>query len=285
MFGSRYAILETIRKLDPVRDDQRIVFLSSCWDFPFDTTRALELALFRTYCVPSISRLLDATGEFAARPQRRYDDTDIIVSELMEHGYDSDRGRRALRRMNRIHSRFEISNGDFLYVLSTFVFEPIRWNARFGWRPMCEPERLAHFHFWRGVGLRMNIRGIPEEYAEFEAFSRDYEREHFAYSDANRRIGEATRELFASWFPRPFAPVVRASVYALIDEPMRRAFGFPEPSGFMRGLLVGSMGARRRFLRLMPPRRGPRMRTELARRSRPVDYVIEELGPPEPPAD
>ena len=37
--------------------------------------------------------------------------------------------------MNRIHGRFEISNEDFVYVLSSFVFEPIRWNARFGWRP------------------------------------------------------------------------------------------------------------------------------------------------------
>jgi len=31
-------------------------------------------------------------------------------------------------------ARFQISNEDFLYVLSTFVFESIRWNARFGWR-------------------------------------------------------------------------------------------------------------------------------------------------------
>ncbi len=146
---ARYAIRDAIRRLDPERDHQRIVFLSSCYDFPFDTTRALELALFRTFAVPRIAALLDRTGEFRLRAQRRYDDTDIIVSELIEWGYDSDRGRRALRRMNRLHGRFAIANDDFLYVLSTFVYEPIRWNARFGWRPMCEPERLGYFWFWR----------------------------------------------------------------------------------------------------------------------------------------
>ena len=44
---SRLAILQEIEKLDPVKDHQRIVFLSCCYEFPFDTTRALEFAVFR----------------------------------------------------------------------------------------------------------------------------------------------------------------------------------------------------------------------------------------------
>src|SRR6516162_9788981 len=114
----RLGILEQIRALDPLKDHQQIVFLSSRIDFPFDTTRSLELALFRTFAVPSISTLLDKTGEFQERAQKRYDDTDVIVSTLVEHGYDSERGQAALRRMNQIHGRFSISNADFLYVLS-----------------------------------------------------------------------------------------------------------------------------------------------------------------------
>ena len=79
---SRSRVLREIKELDPKKDHQRIVFLSTCFDFPFDTTRALEFALFRTFSVPSISSLLDRTGEFRFRAQKRYDDTDIIVSEL-----------------------------------------------------------------------------------------------------------------------------------------------------------------------------------------------------------
>src|SRR5437016_1230418 len=186
---ARYSIRNEIRTLDPVKDHQRIVYLSTCFEFPFDTTRALEFALYRTYCVPSISGLLDKTGEFLARPQKRYDDTDLIVSELMEWGYDSERGKRALRRMNQLHGRFEIANDDFLYVLSTFAFEPIRWNANYGWRLMCEQERLAMFHFWSEVGRRMNIKDIPQSYDDFEKFNVDYERANFRYTDANQRIG------------------------------------------------------------------------------------------------
>src|SRR3954447_12991882 len=97
----RPTILDRMGPLDPERDHQRIVFLSTCYDFPFDTTRALEFALFRTFGVPSVSAVLDQTGEFLRRAQKRYDDTDILVSELMEWGYDSDRGKAALRRMNQ----------------------------------------------------------------------------------------------------------------------------------------------------------------------------------------
>jgi hypothetical protein len=35
------AVLEEIRRLDPEKDHERIVFLSARVDFPFDTTRAL----------------------------------------------------------------------------------------------------------------------------------------------------------------------------------------------------------------------------------------------------
>ena len=278
----RAAILEQIRTLDPERDHQRIVFLSTCWDFPFDTTRALEFALFRTFCVPSISALLDRTGEFHTRAQKRYDDTDLIVSELMERGYDSERGRRALHRMNQQHGRFAIVNEDFLYVLSTFVYEPIRWNARFGWRPMCEAERLAMFHFWREVGRRMGIRDIPADYAEFERYNTEYEGQHYRFTESNHRVGAATVELFASWFPRLSRRLVRRAIYALLDDAVIDGFGFPPPSPAMRRMVAAALKLRARFVAWLPARRRPRLRTEMRHRSYPRGYAIEELGPPIP---
>jgi len=276
---ARRSILEQIRELDPERDHQRIVFLSTCYDFPFDTTRSLEFALFRTFCVPRIGALLDHTGEFGSRAQKRYDDTDIIVSELMEHGYDSDRGQLALMRMNQQHGRFSIVNDDFRYVLSTFVYEPIRWNARFGWRPMCENERLAMFHFWRAVGEGMGITELPADYTAFEQFNVEYEKQHFRYTDANHRVGTATLEMFAAWFPRLFRPLVRQAMYAIMDEPLLDGFGFPKPSPAMRKSVEIALQSRAWLLRFLPARRKPRLRTEMTHRSYPHGYRIEELGP------
>jgi hypothetical protein len=158
---SQHQALTEILSLDPRRDHQRIMFLCAAHEFPFDMVRSLELALFRTFAVPSIAALLDRTGEFGERGQKRYDDTDLIMSQIYEFGYDSERGRQALERMNSIHGRFKIANDDFRYVLSTFIFEPIRWIDRFGWRRMVKQERLALFYFWCEVGRRMNIQDLP----------------------------------------------------------------------------------------------------------------------------
>jgi hypothetical protein len=273
-------VLEQIRDLDPVRDHQRIVFLSTRIDFPFDTTRALEFALFRTFAVPAISGLLDRTGEFLRASQKRYDDTDIIVSEMMEWGYDSERGKRALRRMNQQHGRFDIANDDFLYVLSTFIYEPIRWNSKYGWRPMVEAEKLAMFHFWREVGRRMNIRDIPEDFETFERFNIDYEEKNYRFSEANRRIGTETIEMFARWFPRPVRFLVRKSMVALMDPPLIEAFGFAPPSRLMRWLVREALGLRAVvLLKFWPRRKKPFLRTEGKHRSYPQGYVIENLGP------
>jgi mpaB/rubber oxygenase-like protein len=278
---SRFAIRREIEGLDPERDHQRIMFLSTCYEFPFDTTRALEFALFRTFGVPSISALLDRTGEFGSRSQKRYDDTDLIVSELIEWGYDSERGMRALRRMNQLHGRFVIANDDFLYVLSTFVFEPIRWNARFGWRPLLYGEKLATFHFWREVGSRMAIADVPERYEELEQFNVAFERERFAYSDAGNRVAVATREMFLDWFPGAPRALGRSLIHALLDEPLLDALGFPYPPARVRRVAEVAVRARSRVVRALPPRRRPRLRTLEPHRSYRDGYRIETVGPPE----
>jgi hypothetical protein len=152
------------------------VLLDSFHEFPFDTARALELAFFKTFASPTIAALLDSTGEFRLRGQKRYDDTDILISTFSEDGWTGERGTRALRRMNQIHGRFDIANDDFLYVLSAMALEPLRWNERFGWRRMIEAERLALFYFWCEIGRHMGIKEIPASLPELERFNLDYER-------------------------------------------------------------------------------------------------------------
>jgi hypothetical protein len=274
--------LAEIARLDPERDHERIVLLSCRQDFPFDTTRALELALFRTFAVPSIGGLLAATGEFERSPQKRYDDTDLLVSELMEHGYRSDRGQRALARINALHGRFAIGNDDFLYVLATFVCVPMEWNARFGWRRLTERERAAWLRFWRGVGEGMGMRDIPGTLERFAAFMRAYEHDHYRRTEASTRVATATRELFVGWAPRPLRPLARRAIHALLDPPLREAFGFPRPSRLFAWLVPAGLRARALVVRLLPRRRRPLLRTEQRTPSHPRGYVIEELGPKEP---
>jgi len=276
----RFDVLHEIERLDPERDHQRIVYLSVGYEFPWDSIRSLEIALYRTYCVPSISALLDRTGEFRERTQQRYDDTSLLVAEMCKWGYESARGREALERMNWAHGHFTIANDDFLYVLSTFIFEPVRWIDAFGWRATSRNERLGYYFFWRAIGTRMGITNIPPTCDAFETWSRAYERAQFRFAETNHRVGAATRDLFASWFPRLFTAVVRYSIYAMLDEATLAAFGFPKPLPASRALLRAALKLRGRVVRWLPPRREPYFFTDTQNRTYPRGYQISELGPP-----
>lgn len=272
--------LREIRTLDPERDCRRIVFLDTFHEFPFDTTRALELAFFKTFAVPSIAELLDSTGEFVLRGQKRYDDTDLLISAFSEDGWHGELGRRALRRMNQIHGRFAIANQDFLYVLSAMVLEPIRWNERFGWRRWIEVERLAQFHFWREIGRRMAIHDLPQSLAELERYNVEYERTRFARTDAGVRLARAQRDVFLAWFPWLPHRLGARAISALLDEHVVGALGLIRPTRLERSAAGAALRQRARVLRLLPARRRPRLRTTMKRRSYPRGYRVEELGPP-----
>jgi hypothetical protein len=127
----------------------------------------------------------------------------------------------------------------------------------------------------------MNIRDVPSDFDAFERFNRDYERRHFRFTEASRRVGTATRELFVRWFPRPLAPAVRSAIHALLDDPLREAFGFPRPGRLVRWLVPAGLRWRAALVRFGPPRRRPRLRTGMTRPSYPGGYTIEDLGPPE----
>jgi hypothetical protein len=277
-FPNRYRVFKEIQQLDPVTDHQKIVFLVGAYEFPFVTQRSLEMALFRTFAVPSIAKLLDETGAFMHSGQKRYDDTALIVSMIAESGYDSEIGRAAIRRMNGLHRRYDISNDDYLYVLSTFVFEPIRWNHRLAWRPSTEKERLANFYFWREIGKRMNIKNIPETIEELERFNMDYEAANFRPNLYSQRVGAASVAVFVSWFPALLRPIVREVIYALLDDNLREAFGFPKTARWLSTLLFRGMRLRAVLVRFMPPRRKPFLFTERPIRTYPKGYTIEDIG-------
>jgi ER-bound oxygenase mpaB/B'/Rubber oxygenase, catalytic domain len=273
---SRY--LREIRRLDPVGDAARIVYLDACFEFPFDVTRSLELAFFRTFAVPSIAELLASTGEFVERARKRYDDTDLLISTFVEEGLGRE-GRAAIRRMNQLHGRFPIANEDYLYVLSTMVLEPVRWNERFGWRPLLEAERLASFHFWCEVGRLMNIREIPATYDDFARFNVEFERARFAGSDAGRRVAAAMVGMFVGRIPGVPRRLGARGIAALLDEPLLAALGLPRPTATERRAVAGALKLRAAAVRAAPPRRRPRLRTAMSRPTYPRGYRLDRLGP------
>ncbi|MGW0732517.1 oxygenase MpaB family protein [Streptomyces sp. NPDC002851] len=275
----RYERLKEIRRMDPKKDALTIYRLTAAYEFPWDFTRALELALYRTYAVPSIGRLLAETRELTDRTQKRYDDTSLLLDTVLEHGFGTDEGRTAIRRINQMHRSYDISNEDMRYVLCTFVVMPKRWIDAYGWRRLSRHETVASAVYYRTLGRHMGIQDIPGSYEEFEQCLDAYEEAHFAWDEGARRVSDATLDLMASWYPRPLAPLLRTSTLALLDEPLLRAFHYEPPGAATRTLVRRAVRLRGRAVRLMPPRTAPHYaRQNWEIKGYPNGYRVGELG-------
>ncbi|MFC3849851.1 oxygenase MpaB family protein [Corynebacterium hansenii] len=247
--------LERLKGLDPERDAEEIHYTTVCFDFPWDYQRALEFALFRTYCVPSIADVLVQSDQFRREPQKRYDDTSLLMVLPLEHGLDSRRGKDALKVINAQHARYDITNDDMLYVLGAFIFEPLEWIDRFGWRRLLPVEREAAFHYYRAFGRRLGIRDIPETMGEFRGWYDAYEERNFRANPSSAVIGKYTVDLYCSWFPGFLAPVVKRSVESLIGPSMTRCFGFRRANPVLREALELGLRIRGMALRPTPSRK------------------------------
>jgi uncharacterized protein (DUF2236 family) len=275
----RWDNLREIQALDPYddADRDRIVTLTARHDFPWDFDQGTAIAFLRDYGIPSISRLLDRTRQFEDHGVKRYDDTLVFQEEAVLEGVDSERSRRAVDRLNRIHGHYAIPNDEFQYVLATTIVGPVRWIRRYGWRQLDEKELVALTRFTTRFGELMRIEGLPETYAGYERLLDDYEAEHFAHDPANTRVTEATIRIGRATAPWYLRPGFRRVTVAMMDDALREALGLePQPRLLVRAL-DAALRARAQALRhLARPRRAPYERTHP---TYPNGYQLSQIGP------
>lgn len=89
-----------------------------------------QWALIKTYTVATGTRLLVQTRQLTSDStvRKRAEDTSVILTEFLVGSMDSDRGSKALAKMNWMHRRYgsKIKQPELLHTLAMFVLEPIR---------------------------------------------------------------------------------------------------------------------------------------------------------------
>ncbi|KAF9558669.1 hypothetical protein EC968_006888 [Mortierella alpina] len=299
-----------LRNLDAAREISSVV---SELDFPFMYNLSLEYAFFKTYSIPSISKLLVSTKEFKNNGLKRTDDTLLMTFEFLEvHGRnsrrammegkvderermnDEQRADLAMERMNFIHGQYNIKQGDFLYTLSQIVLERPSFIDRFEWRPLQEIEKNAIYAHWLHHGRAMGIQNIPGSLEKLERWAMEYEMEHSVFAPTNRDLADSTFEVMLSLFPTFLHPLARQAACCLLSNRLRTAIGIPPPPLGLTSIVHGLLYARAAFIRyFMLPRHIPKTRTASRankegkyvpnyHKYRPVypnGYRIEDLGP------
>ncbi|KAF8524796.1 hypothetical protein BU17DRAFT_42485 [Hysterangium stoloniferum] len=241
---------------------QEIMLVYYRYEFPWTSSKALGFALFKTYGIPTISKILNKTQQLTDKGKcgKRYMDTSLLIGAFMtcpmygtnsgvdypDNKADVDpRSAIAIARINWLHSQYpSISNDDFLYTLSVFIYEPVRWYKAYEWRELTELECQASFIFWAEIGRRMGIQNIPASYKEFLEWSEAYERDHMVPDDNNKVLAERTIELLIHKLPNMFKPFARILVSCLMEDRLRNAMLIPPPPALLKKTVHGIMGIR-----------------------------------------
>jgi len=279
----RYEVQQQLETMNPQHQAHEIYRTSTMLEFPWETRFGLNLAFYRPLAVPRMAALLAHTGHIAHQPRKRAIDTGLLMYELIEHGFDHPRGREVVRGLNRMHHRWSIENEDYLYVLASFVVVPVRWIDEVGWRATTPTEREAAAVFYRDLGRRMNIEGIPASYAEFAGLFDDYERTHVAYSAEGAAQMVATQSVIDEQLPRRLRWLGHPAISALLDERLTRALGVRPASPVVRRLIHAALAARGFLVRRQPPRETPWFKPgRTIRGLYPEGYRLDQLGPGSP---
>ncbi|CAA7271256.1 unnamed protein product [Cyclocybe aegerita] len=242
---------------------QKIIHVAGLYDMPLLMNVALAFALFKTYGIPTISKLLAATKQLKSKEtiSRRYTDTEILIAtwvscpisgfldlqaskEISEKGADAKpaddpRAMIALARVNYLHSRYKISNDDYLYTLSLFILEPMVWADRYAWRRLSPLEKEAGFIYWKEIGKRMGIREIPETIPELSAWSKKYEEMYMVPAQTNRDIGDTTVDELLAAVPNVLGlkSLGRRIAICLMDDIVRESMMYEKQHAYLSWLV------------------------------------------------
>ncbi|KAI0972380.1 hypothetical protein F4678DRAFT_59108 [Xylaria arbuscula] len=244
--------------------------------FPSVFSAAIFFALFKTYSIPSISRLLATTRQFGragdiTATSKRAADTSILLTNMVMRSPESPQAKLAVARTNYLHNIYRragrISNDDMLYTLSLFTLEPMRWTTKYDWRPLSDMERCALatcFKVW-GENLEIGYESLPSHPSgwidglhwleELDAWSKQYEERYVEASDTNVEVVNATRELMLCQIPRSLHGVLWGIVAILLGPRVQKAMRIPNPSSSLEFAFDFLITLRKYVLRYAcPPR-------------------------------
>lgn len=224
-----------------------------------------------------ISRVLGSTGELEHRIAKRVVDTTLLATAVMQHGFKEGQGRDAARRVNAMHSRYDIHPDDFLAVAAEETLGSLELAERYGWRPVTDKEqealRLYYNHQARAFG---STKELPPTIAEVKLFFSHYLDTSLSFEPQNKKLAQVLIKWYGERVPGPFRGLFRTLLVADLDPRIIRACGLRQPPSIMTQL--ARLLLRRTGRKDPVPDGVPTGLEELVRSVYPNGWTFDDLG-------
>ena len=196
------------------------------WDFRLGTYLGLLRTMSIADMVPRLYRGTLLESETFTRLQR----TRQLIKTLIVAGVDSAAGEAAIARMAAKHRAVRADNDEYRYVLSVFFLEPLRFNQRFGFRPLHERDLGVLLEFWMLVGTRMGIAELQPSLSAWRDFQASYEARHQGPTREGQALARAALyEVVRLVIPRGMQNLTRQILLGTMEPRVREVLGLPRP--------------------------------------------------------
>ncbi|KAI1780887.1 hypothetical protein F4818DRAFT_451179 [Hypoxylon cercidicola] len=186
-------------------------------EFPRVFSAAIFFALFKSYGIPSISRLLVSTDQFSnddglKTTSKSAADTSVLLCNMVIGRPSSTRATAAVARTNYLHSTYR----------------------------RADMERCALATFWKALGedLGVSYCQLPSDGSwadglawleELDAWSRRYETQNMVPSDDNATLASATMDMLLNKLPHTLKSLGFNFASVLLGSGLRGAMEYELP--------------------------------------------------------
>jgi len=192
--------------------------------FRFGSYHALIRALTIRHLVQRLYRHSALHEQTFTRLQRTRD----LIRQLIYFDQYSNEYKQAIKQINQAHQGVNANNEDFLYVLSTFFLEPIRWNQQYERRSITDNDKQLLIDFWCNVATEMHINQLPESLSDWENYQKSYESHHQSYSSEGQHIAlESLQQVPKLALPVGLQGIARQLLLSTMDPAVQSCLGLP----------------------------------------------------------
>ncbi|OTA98541.1 hypothetical protein M426DRAFT_69626 [Hypoxylon sp. CI-4A] len=221
-------------------------------EFPFFFVKGIQLALFRTYAIPTISSLLNKTTSLSSKSSvtRRYSETWALFNEFALSDWGSERWVQAMGRTRGIHAAYrksgKVREEDMLYTLAVVATQPVRLINSWEWRELTNAELCAIGTLYQalieafGIDWRKYLVDITANtshdsglrfFNSLYAWQNLYESQVMLHTPANHHLAATAIDLLLWGVPGKYLKqIVTRILVVLMDNPLRTAVGYPAPT-------------------------------------------------------
>ena len=278
-----YWINDEINRLDVVKDAQRIAHLAFevKYGFPMFVYGLFSMAFARQVAVPGIAEVLYRNGKgiILSKTRKRNEDTLVFFGMMFKY-IGTDEGRKVIEKVLKLHAPYKITNDLNLYTLATLTTLPTRLGRQFLGRDIyTDKEYNALYHFWKEVGMIMEIKDIPPSSRQFEEWCINYEQSEYTTTKAGIEVTKALAEDFAQvWFPRGMRSLGKQFYYCLFDDHLLETHQIAKPGKTVQRIMSLFVNSYFKIVNIIPDPKDRNLIEVFGKRYG-KDFSFKDVGP------